>query len=60
MAFENLGKLKIHLGAGGTIESADNGRDALMVLITEVEKLRGELEAQKLEIEDLAARLLGK
>ena len=54
--FENLGKLKIHLGAGGTMATADMG-DALLVVIDEVETLRGQLEAQKLLLEDLALRL---
>ncbi len=57
MSFENVGKLKIHIAGGGTIESAENGREAVLALIGEIEALRGQLEAQKLLIEDLALRL---
>ena len=57
MPFENLGKLKIHLGAGGALESAQDGRDAFLLLIAEIDSLRGQLEAQKLLVEELAVRL---
>ncbi len=58
MSFENIGKLKIHLGAGGSIESAENGRGAILALIGEIEVLRGQVEAQKLMLEDLARRVV--